>query len=124
LDPLSNGRVEDRRWSCQQAFDGSLKFNDGAECASFQATLGKFGEIPFDGIQPRCRCRREVEGPPRMSGQRLLQSISPTIGEHALKRRTTKLNIAPGAMSTNLSPRSVIVDRRTNGLERSVRAAS
>jgi nitronate monooxygenase len=35
------------------SFDGALEFHDGAEHPPLQSPLGEFGEIPFDGIQPR-----------------------------------------------------------------------
>jgi hypothetical protein len=37
----------------EEPLDGGLEFHDGAEHAPLQSPHGKFGEIPFDGIQPR-----------------------------------------------------------------------
>jgi hypothetical protein len=53
----------------EEAVDRRLKIGDGSEDAAFEAALGESGEEALDGVQPRCRGRREVEGPSRMSRQ-------------------------------------------------------
>src|ERR1017187_3746016 len=55
----------------QEAIDGFLKVSDGSDDAALEATLGQDGEEPLEGIEPRGRGWREVEGPSRMAPQPL-----------------------------------------------------
>ena len=48
------------------AFDGGLQIDDGMEDAALQSLPGQGGEETLDGIEPRARCRREVEDPARV----------------------------------------------------------
>ena len=52
-----------------EAVDGGLEIDDGAEDAVLQASAGQLGEEALDGIQPGTRGRDEVEGPARMPGE-------------------------------------------------------
>ena len=56
----------------QESVDRGLKLNDRAEHATLEAPLGEFGEKTLDRVQPRGRCRGEVEAPPRMASQPFL----------------------------------------------------
>src|SRR3954452_2947471 len=53
----------------EETIDRGLKFNDRAEHAALETPFGEFGEKAFNGVQPRCRCGREVKAPPRMASQ-------------------------------------------------------
>ena len=44
-----------------EAVDGGLEIDDGAEDAALEAALGELGEEAFDGIEPGARGRGEVE---------------------------------------------------------------
>ena len=46
----------------EEAVDGGLEVDDRAEDAALQRPLREFGEGALDGVEPRTRCRREVEG--------------------------------------------------------------
>ena len=46
----------------EEAVDRGLKVNDRPENAALQPPLGQDGEEPLDGVEPRTRRRREVEG--------------------------------------------------------------
>jgi hypothetical protein len=46
-----------------EAIDGGLEFDDRVKDAALEASPGEFGEEAFDGIEPRCRGRGEVESP-------------------------------------------------------------
>lgn len=48
---------------CDEAVDGGLEIVDGSEDAALEATAREFGEEALDGIESRCGCRCEVEGP-------------------------------------------------------------
>ena len=50
-----------------EAVDGLLQFNGGAEHAAFEALLAEFGKEAFDGIEPGGGCRCEVESPAWMA---------------------------------------------------------
>ena len=45
-----------------EAVDGGLEVDDGAEDAALQPPLGQLGEEALDGVEPRAGGRREVEG--------------------------------------------------------------
>jgi hypothetical protein len=45
----------------EEAVDAGLEVDDRAEDAAFEAAFGQLGEEALDGIQPRARCRHEVE---------------------------------------------------------------
>jgi hypothetical protein len=45
----------------EEAIDGGLEIDDGAEDAAFQSTPGKLGKEALDGIEPGARGWREVE---------------------------------------------------------------
>ena len=64
----------------EKAVDGGLKVGDRAKDAAFQATFGEGSDESFDGVDPRTRRRREVEGEARMS-------IEPTHDVGMLVRR-------------------------------------
>ena len=49
-----------------EAVDGGLQVDDGLEDAVSEPSPGQFGEEALDGVEPRTRCWREVEGPARM----------------------------------------------------------
>jgi hypothetical protein len=51
------------------AADGVFQFVDRSEDTAPDAPSGDGGEEAFDGIEPGCRCRREVEHPARVIGQ-------------------------------------------------------
>src|SRR5271156_444372 len=51
----------------EKAVDGCLQVGDGPEYAALEASFGQGGEKPFDGVEPRGGCRREVEGPAGMA---------------------------------------------------------
>ena len=44
-----------------EAVDGGLGFDDGAEDASLETALSELGEEAFDGIEPGARGRGEME---------------------------------------------------------------
>jgi hypothetical protein len=50
-----------------EAVDGGLQFDEGAEDAVLQASPGQLCEEALDGVQPGTRRRREMEGPARVS---------------------------------------------------------
>lgn len=52
---------------CDVAVDGCLQVADRAKDAAFQPATGQFGEEALDGVEPRARGGREVEGPARMT---------------------------------------------------------
>lgn len=52
-----------------EAVDGHLQVDDGAEDAALQASFGELGEEAFDGVEPGGRGRGEVEHPARMALQ-------------------------------------------------------
>src|SRR6266404_8339863 len=45
----------------KEAIDCRLQVDNRSEDAALQSALGQFGEEAFDGVEPRARCRREVE---------------------------------------------------------------
>jgi hypothetical protein len=49
-----------------EAVDGGLEFDNAPEDTALQSLLGKFGEEALDGVEPRARGRRKVEGEARM----------------------------------------------------------
>src|SRR6202167_4865446 len=49
-----------------EAVDSSLEIDHASEDTALQSLLGKFGEEPFDCVEPRARGRREVEGEARV----------------------------------------------------------
>ena len=51
------------------AVDGGLEIDNRAEDAAAEAASGELGEEAFDGVEPGGRCRGEVDGPARMSGE-------------------------------------------------------
>jgi hypothetical protein len=53
----------------EEAVDSGLEVGDGPEDAAFEAALGQNGEEALDGVEPRSRFWREVEGPARMAGE-------------------------------------------------------
>ena len=54
---------------CDEAVDCRFEIADGAERAALETPSRELGEEAFDGIEPRGRSRREVQGPARMSLQ-------------------------------------------------------
>ena len=52
-----------------EAIDGGLQIDDGAEDATLQSSLGQLGEEALDGVEPGTRGRREVEGEALVPGQ-------------------------------------------------------
>jgi len=48
---------------------GRLKIDDAVEDTPLETAFCQDGEEALDGVDPACRCRREVEGPARMPGQ-------------------------------------------------------
>ena len=52
-----------------EAVDGRFEIVDGAEHAALETPPRELGEEAFNGIEPRGRGRREVEGPARMLHQ-------------------------------------------------------
>ena len=52
-----------------EAVDGGLEIDDGLEDAVLEPAPGEFGEEALDGIEPRARGRREVEGSAWMAGE-------------------------------------------------------
>ena len=50
-----------------EAVDGGLKIDNRTENAALEASPAELGEQAFDGVEPRARCRREVEGPASMA---------------------------------------------------------
>ena len=50
-----------------EAVDGGLEVDDGAEDAALEPALGELGEEAFDGVEPGAGCRHEVEGPARVA---------------------------------------------------------
>ena len=59
-------------WVCigmiEETVDGVFEFLQGAEDAAFEPFLGEVGEEAFNSIEPRCRCRGEVEDEAWMVG--------------------------------------------------------
>ena len=51
----------------EEAVDGGLEVDDRVKDAALEATLRQFGEEALDGVEPRARGRREVEGEARMA---------------------------------------------------------
>lgn len=47
-----------------EAVDGGLEGDNGVEHAAFEPTVGQLGEETLNGVDPRRRGRREVEGEP------------------------------------------------------------
>jgi len=45
----------------EESVDGLLEIGDGSEDAALQTLFGQLGKVPFHGIEPGTRCRREVE---------------------------------------------------------------
>src|SRR5258708_35453751 len=54
-----------------EAIDCCLQVDDRQEDAAFQSPLCELGEEALDGVEPGCRCGREVECPAGMPGQPL-----------------------------------------------------
>src|ERR1700722_15226487 len=54
-----------------EAIDCCLQVDDRQEDATFQSPLCELGEEALDGVEPGCRCGREVEGPAGMPSQPL-----------------------------------------------------
>ena len=52
-----------------EAIDGGLKVDDGAEDAALQPSSGQLGEEALDGVEPGGRGRGEVECPAGMAGE-------------------------------------------------------
>src|SRR5437660_9237709 len=48
------------------AVDGGLEIDDALEDAALEPLSDQLGEEPFDGVEPGCRGRGEVEVEPRM----------------------------------------------------------
>jgi hypothetical protein len=53
----------------EEAVNGGLKVDDGAEDAALDPALAQCGEEALDGVEPRGRGGREVESPARMTRQ-------------------------------------------------------
>ena len=51
----------------EEAVDGGLKFADRSEDTAFETASGELGEEALDGIEPRGRGGREMEGETRMA---------------------------------------------------------
>ena len=51
LGPLEGARVS--VGVDEEAFDGDLEFDDGAEHAAFEPSTGQLGKEALDGIEPR-----------------------------------------------------------------------
>jgi hypothetical protein len=51
----------------QESMDGGFQLLDGPEDAAFEALFGELCEEAFDGVEPRCRGRGEVEDEARMA---------------------------------------------------------
>ena len=66
---------------CDEAVDSSLKVDHTAEDTALEPLLGKFGEEPFDCIEPRARGRREVESEARVAGE-AIEIPSDACGQH------------------------------------------
>lgn len=49
-----------------EAINGCLQIDDRSEDAAFQSSFCELGEETLDGVDPGCRCGREVEGPAGM----------------------------------------------------------
>ena len=49
-----------------EAVDSGLEIDNASEDTTLQSLLGKFGKEPLDGVEPRARSRREVEGEARV----------------------------------------------------------
>ena len=54
------------------AANGLLEVGDGFEDAASDTPAGDSREEPFDGVEPGCGCRGEVEDPARVIGEPLL----------------------------------------------------
>ena len=54
-----------------EAIDSCLQVDDRQEDAAFQSPLCELGEEALDGVEPGCRCGREVECPAGMPCQPL-----------------------------------------------------
>jgi len=52
-----------------EAIDGGLEIDDGAEDAVLQASASQLGEEALDAVQPGTRRRHEVESPARMPSE-------------------------------------------------------
>ena len=64
---------------CDESVDGRLQFDDGAEHAAFEPSPGQPGEETLDGVEPRGKGGREVQGPslmPRELGRNLGMLVS------------------------------------------------
>jgi hypothetical protein len=46
----------------KEAVDGGLEVDERMKDSALEATLRQFGEEALDGVEPRARGRREVEG--------------------------------------------------------------
>ena len=53
----------------EEPIDGRLKIDDGMEDAVLEPPAGQLCEEALDGVEPRTRGRREVEGPARVAGE-------------------------------------------------------
>jgi hypothetical protein len=51
-----------------ETVDSILNIEDRLENTAFQAAFGDLGEEALDGLEPRTKCRGEVDGEARMSG--------------------------------------------------------
>ena len=64
------GGPDERLWVVvgfgEVSVDGGLEIDDALEHASLEPLLGQLGEKALDGIEPRSRCRGEVEMEPLM----------------------------------------------------------
>src|SRR5881409_1614167 len=67
------GRPDERFWSvvvgCDEIFDGGDQLRNIREAAATNALVGQFAEPTLDQIQPRGRCRREMQVKATMFGQ-------------------------------------------------------
>ena len=68
------GFPDEEFWVCvivfaDTAVDDGLKVDDGLEDAIFEPAPREFGEETLDGIEPRARGRRELDGPVWMAGE-------------------------------------------------------
>ena len=55
-----------------EAVDGGLEIDNASEDTALQPLFGKLGEEPLDGVEPRARSRREVEGEARVPVEPLM----------------------------------------------------
>ena len=53
----------------EEAVDGGLKIDDGAESAALEPSLAQHGEEALDGVEPVSGSWGEMEGPARMTRQ-------------------------------------------------------